>query len=88
MHPQNVVDFFPHLLIEPALEHDLYAVLFVDDVDMLNPLQDGLQTCPLRFLFVLHFWQSSPLACFSDSGLGRSWRLLPVFAALADQYTA
>ena len=38
MHPQNVVDFFPHLLIEPALEHDLYAVLFVDDVDMLNPL--------------------------------------------------
>jgi hypothetical protein len=38
MHPQNVVDFFPHLLIEPAPEHDLYAVLFVDDVDMLNPL--------------------------------------------------
>jgi hypothetical protein len=71
---------FPYLLIEPTLEHDLYAVLFVDDVDMLNSLS---KACPLRFLFVLRSLQSSPLACSADSGLGQSLQLLPVFAALA-----
>jgi hypothetical protein len=60
MHSEYVVDFLPYLLVEPAFWHNLYAIFFVRDIDMLNSSPKMYRKFSIRDIFLLRIVASKP----------------------------